>query len=453
MISRSINPLLLLLFSAFMLISCRERDPIINDIQRQGKLLVLTLNSPTTYYLGADDAPAGFEYDLTKALADSLNVEAEYKLFDNIEGLLSAINNNEGHIVAAGLTRTEEREATHLFGPSYKTVQQQVVCHRSSRLPKDVSDLLARSILIIADSSYQETLLELQNDYPELQWESTDELSAEQVLGKLENKEFDCTVIDSSVFSLNRRYYPGLVDAFPISEKQNLAWILPPDAEYFKQYVEEWFVQSEKNSLLSIISERYYGYADIFDFYNNHVFLKRIKTRLPKYEPDFRQVAEQYLIPWTLLAAQSYQESGWNAKARSPTGVRGLMMLTQSTAKAMGVKKRIDPRQSIKGGAKYLNKMRKRVPEDVAAEDRIWFALAAYNVGFAHLLDARKLARELGKNPGTWHDMRDVLPLLSQKKYYKKLKYGYARGSEPVKYIDRIRYYQDVLVNALVQDS
>jgi len=438
---------------ALVLISCSESDPIINDIRCQGKLVVLTLNSPTTYYLGADDSLAGYEYDLSKALADSLNVEVEYKLFDNLEGLLKAIANEEGHIAAAGLTQTDERAELYLFGPNYKSVQQQVICHRKSRLPKDVNDLLMRSILIIADSSYQETLLELQKEHPELKWESTNELSAEQVLQKVEDKEVDCTVIDSNVFTLNRRYYPQLINAFPISEEQNLAWVLPPNAGYFKEYVDDWFVQTEKNSLLSIINERYYGYADIFDFYNNHVFLKRIKTRLPKYESDFRQVAEQYQIPWTLLAAQSYQESGWNAKARSHTGVRGLMMLTQRTAKAMGIKRRIDPLQSIQGGAKYLNKMLKRVPEDVASEDRIWFALTAYNIGFAHLLDARKLARDLGKNPGTWHDMRDVLPLLSQKKYYKKLKYGYARGSEPVKYIDRIRYYQDVLVNSLVQGS
>ncbi len=447
------NSMLFILFSVGLLTSCSESDPIINDIKRQGKLVVLTLNSPTTYYLGADDAPTGYEYDLSKALADSLDVEVEYKLFDNLEGLLSAINNNEGHLAAAGLTQTKEREETYLFGPGYKTVQQKVVCQRNSRLPKEIDDLQQRSILIIADSSYQETLQALKTDYPELNWDITSELSAEQVLQTVANKEVDCTIIDSNVFSLNRRYYPRLIDVFPISEKQNLAWILPPDAEHFKHYVTSWFEQSEKNSLLSIIDERYYGYADIFDFYNNHIFLKRIKTRLPKYQSDFKRVAEKHQLPWTLLAAQSYQESGWNANARSHTGVRGLMMLTRITAKAMGIKKRTSPLQSIQGGAKYLHKMLQRVPEDVAAEDRIWFALAAYNVGFAHLRDARKLTRDLGKNPAIWHDIRDVLPLLSQKKYYKKLKYGYARGSEPVKYIDRIRYYQDVLVNALLKQN
>lgn len=447
--SRLFKILAFLMISAFLFISCSETDPVMKDLLRQDKLIVLTLNSQTTYYLGTDDEPAGFEYDLTKALADSLNVEVEYKVLDNIEDLLNAINSGEGHIAAAGLTRTDTREQKYLFGPDYKEVQQQVVCHRQSILPNDTSDLINRSILVVADSSYEEALQEQQQDYPELKWETTSELSAEQILEKLVSKEVDCTIVDSNVFSLNHRYYPDLKEAFPFSEEQSLAWVLPPDSAAFKQYINDWFEKTESSSALNIIDERYYGYVDMFDFYNNHIYLKRIKSRLQEYGSAFREVAEQYQIPWTLLAAQSYQESNWNPEALSHTGVRGLMMLTEATAKAIGIKKRTDPHQSIKGGAKYLNQMLKKVPEDVAAEDRIWFALAAYNIGFAHLLDARKLASELGKNPSTWLDVKEVFPLLSQKKYYKNLKYGYARGMEPVRYIDRIRYYQDVLVNSL----
>lgn len=448
-----IKKLLLLIATAVLLSACSESDPVMKEIRKQGKLIVLTRNAPTTYYLDANDQPAGFEYDLSKALADSLNVDVEYKLYDNIEEIMAAINKGEGHIVAAGLTQTDSRALNQNFGPGYKTVQQQVVCHRKVNMPKEVSDLLGRSLLIIAESSYQESLLELKVNYPELKWEATSDLSTEQVLEKVENREVDCTVIDSNIMSLNRRYYPNLMVAFPLSEEQELAWMLPIDVGYFKQYVEDWFAQIEQNSTLNIINERYYGYVDIFDFYNNHVYLKRITSRLPKYKAAFKAVAKQYQLPWTLLAAQSYQESGWNAAARSPTGVRGLMMLTQNTAKAMGVAQRTDPMQSIKGGTKYLDKMLKRIPEDVANADRVWFALAAYNVGFAHLLDARALARQLGKSPSTWHDLKEVLPLLSQKKYYKNLKYGYARGAEPVKYIDRIRYYQDVLVNTLSREG
>ncbi|NOQ15437.1 MAG: transporter substrate-binding domain-containing protein, partial [Methyloprofundus sp.] len=175
MTSKFIKILLFLIFPALILSSCSESDPVINDIRSQGKLIVLTRNAPTTYYLGADDAPAGFEYDLSMALADSLNVEVEYKIYDKIEDILAAINDGEGHIVAAGLTHTDPRAVNHIFGPGYKSVQQQVVCHRAGRLPKDTEDLLTRSILIVAESSYQETLQELQKDYPALNWEATNE--------------------------------------------------------------------------------------------------------------------------------------------------------------------------------------------------------------------------------------------------------------------------------------
>jgi len=441
--------LLLLCASLFLLTACTESDPVIKDIRKQGKLIVLTRNAPSTYYLNAEGAPAGFEYDLSKALADSLNVEVEYKVYENIEEIISAVNLGAGHIAAAGLTRTDNRNLSQVFGPGYKTIQQQVVCHRKSDIPKNAAELVGKTVLVISESSYLESLNREKVNFPELKWGETSELSTEQVLEQVENRVVDCTVVDSNIMSLNRRYYPNLMVAFALSAEQELAWLLPGGSQYFKKYVEDWFVQIEKNSVLSIIKERYYGYVDIFDYYNNYVFIERIGKRLPRYQKSFQKEAEKYNLSWTLLAAQSYQESGWNAKAKSHTGVRGLMMLTQNTAKAMGVKTRTDPVQSIQGGAKYLDKMLKKIPEDVAEKDKVWFALAAYNVGFAHLLDARALARQLGKSPSTWHDMKEVLPLLSQKQYYKNLKYGYARGAEPVKYIDRIRYYRDVLINSL----
>ncbi|WP_305906802.1 membrane-bound lytic murein transglycosylase MltF [Methylomarinum sp. Ch1-1] len=434
---------------AGLLVGCGEKDPVLSDIRSQGKLIILTRNAPTTYYLDVDDNPAGFEYDLSLALARSLHVEAEYRIYDNIEDIIEAIANGEGHIAAAGLTRTDSREQNHVFGPSYKTVQQQVVCHRHAASPAAIDELQHYSLLVIAESSYQESLRRLRQRYPDLNWETTNELSTEQVLAKVVDQEVDCTVADSNIVALNQRYFPDLKVALSISKPQQLAWLLSPQASHFKHYISEWFGRMANASTLASIDERYYGYVDSFDYYDNSVFLRRLDTRLPNYRSAFQQVAEQYRLPWTLLAAQAYQESGWNPAAKSPTGVRGLMMLTRNTARAMGIKKRTDPLQSIKGGAKYLNRMLNRIPAAVAAEDRLWFALAAYNIGHAHLMDARKLAKKLGKNPNQWHDLKTVLPLLTQKRYYKTLKHGYARGFEPVRYIDRIRYYRDVLVNAL----
>jgi membrane-bound lytic murein transglycosylase F len=179
--------------------------------------------------------------------------------------------------------------------------------------------------------------------------------------------------------------------------------------------------------------------------YDRKVFVKHLKTRLPKYRKHFKKAAKQEKLPWKLLAAQAYQESHWNRRAKSPTGVRGIMMLTRRTAASLGIKNRLDPEKSIHGGAKYLARMQKRIPRAVVKTDRTLFALGAYNVGFGHIQDARILARRKNKNPNRWGDMTKVLPLLSQKKYYKSLRYGYARGHEPVKYVERIRAYHSLL--------
>lgn len=174
-------------------------------------------------------------------------------------------------------------------------------------------------------------------------------------------------------------------------------------------------------------------------------FQHHIETRLPQYRRQFEGVAQAYGISWTLLAAQAYQESRWDRHAVSPTGVRGIMMLTRDTASSLGIENREDPTKSIEGGARYFQGLEKRLSRHIRKTDRIWIALAAYNVGMGHVKDAQHLARRMGKNPHSWNDLKTTLPLLAQKPYYKTLRYGYARGWEPVRYVKRIRAYHALL--------
>lgn len=174
-------------------------------------------------------------------------------------------------------------------------------------------------------------------------------------------------------------------------------------------------------------------------------FQYHIETRLPLYQEQFEAVSKQYGIPWTLLAAQAYQESRWDRHAKSPTGVRGLMMLTRDTASSLGIKNRLDPYKSIEGGARYFAYLKEQVPDNIVKRDRTWMALAAYNVGLGHIKDAQRLAERMDKNPYSWKELKTVLPLLAKKQYYKSLQYGYARGWEPVKYVKRIRAYHALL--------
>lgn len=420
----------------------------LEEIRRTGELVVLTRYGSTTFFESRDGLD-GYEYALTQAFAESLGVKVRYVILDSIPEVLEAIQSGRGHLAAAALTRTEEREQIYKFGPDYKTVQQQVVCYRGGTVPKDVSELPSVRLLVIDGSSYVERLRELKQDVPDLEWGTTVELSTDEVLEQVSRQDVDCAVADSNIVAINQRYFPDLEVAFPISEEQSLAWVLPPGASGLAARLERWFAEADDTGLLAGLDERYYGHVIIFDYVDTKRYMRRILSRLPSYRESFERAGEEHDIPWKLLAAVSYQESHWNPRARSPTGVRGMMMLTLPTARAMGVDNRLDPGQSIMGGARYLAEMIQRIPEEVEGEDRLWFALAAYNIGFGHLLDARELAKRLGQDPNRWHSLKTVLPLLSRKKHYRTLKHGYARGSEPVNYVERIRSYLDMLERAL----
>jgi len=427
---------------------CTDNDAFIERIKEDGKLVVVTRNAPTTYYEGRDGA-TGFEYDLVSAFAGQLGVEVELVVRDNPGEILAMIAAGEADIAAAGLTRTRQRQERVLFSHSYQDVTQQVVCRRGGAQPSQVEDLLGLSIEVPADTSYVEQLNKLQQDYPELSWQVHPEHNTEYLLEKVWQRELDCTIGDSNIVAVNQRYMPELSVRFDISEPQQLAWALPPQAQGLQQALNNWLEMVRDNGQLQALVNKYYGFIDVFDYVNTRVFQRKVKTVLPKYQALFEEAAKKHEIDWALLAAQAYQESHWDRRARSPTGVRGIMMLTLPTAREVGIKSRLDAKQSIFGGARYLADLRSRLPEEITEPDRTWIALAAYNVGMGHVYDARNLARELGSNPDLWHDFREVLPLLSQKKYYKDLRYGYARGSEPVRYVQRIRNYHDMLLQTL----
>jgi len=420
------------------------------QIQQSGKLVVLTRNAPTTLYTDRDEQQSGPEYDMVQSFADSLGVGVEYRIKSSIQEIIDALENAEGDMAAAGLTITEQRQQKFIFGPPYQDVTQQVVCRRDNVQPESIEQLVGLKITVIAGSSYVERLQALRAQYPELAWEETDGEDTEQLLRAVVRGEVDCTVADSNIVDINRRYYPELIASLNLNESESLGWMMSVAREDLQAAVESWFEGFANSGELAVLQERYYGFIELFDYVDTRRFIARIKSRYPQYEKYFLAAAEKYDLSPPMLAAQAYQESHWRANARSPTGVRGIMMLTLITARAMGVTSRLDPKQSIFGGARYLSELyRDQFVDEVTEPDRSWLALAAYNVGRGHLHDAQTLAREQGLNPYLWNDVKQVLPLLADKRYYRKLKYGYARGDEPVRYVQRIRDYQSILENEL----
>jgi membrane-bound lytic murein transglycosylase F len=443
-------------FLLLILAGCEEQPTSFNFFKKQlpQTLVVLSRNAPTTWYEGRDGLE-GPEYDLIKSFTDFHGISFRIENADSISEVLQRLKQGDAHIAAAGLTITDERIDQGInFGPEYLKVEQQVVCRRGNgTLPRKIADLEQKNIHVIANSSYVERLQQLKTLYPNLTWQEVEDTATEQLLEKVWLKEIDCTVADSNIVSINRRYFPELVIAFSLSDEQSLAWVILDEWKHIKTEMENWLEDIEKSGELASILEKYYGHVELYDYVDMRKFISRIKKRLPKYKADFLQAAEKKALDWTLVAAQSYQESHWNSKAKSPTGVRGIMMLTQTTAKSVGVHDRLDAKQNIKGGVKYLARLLERIPQQVEGENRIWYALAAYNVGFGHLKDAMSLAEKMGKDAAQWVELKTVLPLLAKKKYYKDLIYGYARGAEPVRYVQRIRDYQQVLQQHLSVDK
>lgn len=401
---------------------------------------MLTTNLPTTYYFDRDNKESGPEYDMTQAFAQSLQVDIEYKIYHSINELITALRNNEGDIAAAGLTVNDNRKAEFDFGPVYQETNEYLVCHRGRKDIYGQSDIKEHEIVIAADSSYVESI----KAYPDANWRAAKNTSTVDLIKQVAKKKIDCTISDSTLYDIERRYHTEIQNKYTLARHSELAWMLNKNNVELKSAIEKWFNQYKKDNELAYMMEKFYGYTDIFDYVDTHKFLQRVKTRLPKYKIFFIDAASKHNIEPSLLAAQSYQESHWDRKAKSPTGVRGIMMLTQPVAKSLGVTNRLNAKQNIYAGAKFHAKMKKMV-EHVEEPTQTWLALAAYNIGRGHFRDAQSLAKKLNKNPDRWYDMKDVLPLLSQKKYYKDLRYGYARGAEPVRYVERIRNYEELL--------
>ena len=444
-IRRARNRLILIitgiLFLAYFASSARLSD--LQQVEKSGLLHVVTVDGPTTYY---EDGRGnnGFEYLLAKAFAESLGVKLVVHSKPSLRAMLLSVGGPEGNFAAANITVTKSRSQSLHFTEPYMQVTQHLVYRRGSSRPRSLADIDG-DLLVAADSSHSEQLTYWAEQFPDLQWRE-DNTEMSELLRMVQDKEIDYTVADSLAYLVSRHIYPQVRRAIDISEPQPLAWAFPGHGDGTLRQAANQFLRDFKASgELEQLQNELLAQADNFSVASSQRFGELVGTRLPTYEPLFKEIAPQFDLDWHLLAAVAYQESHWNARAKSPTGVRGLMMLTLNTAREMKIKNRLDPKQSLTGGAAYLTKLRSRLPQRIVEPDRTLLALAAYNVGFGHLEDARTLTERAGQDLDKWEDVRQHLPKLSNKQYYKTLKYGYARGKEPVIYVDNIQYYRRYL--------
>lgn len=430
---------------AFGLLGTCQRVPtLLEQIRDLGELRVVTRNSPTAYFLGAS-GPEGPEYELANRFAAKLGVALYIYTVPRLTQIKDEITSGRAHLAAAGLSVSNDWQDTIAYGPTYQQIRQHLVYRMGQAKPRDMAAVNGSHLEVIAGSRHAELLEQLRNTMPDLVWVENRRDESLDLAARVANGDIDYTITDSTEFAVARALYPDIRIAFDLPDEQPVAWALRRDDASLAAEVRSFFAEETASGALAELVDRYFGQNDRFEYVGARDFIAHVGQRLPRYRDWFKEAAASIGEDWRLLAAIGYQESQWNANAISPTGVRGIMMLTEDTARAVGITDRADPRQSILGGARYFISMRDMIPERIGEPDRTWLALAAYNVGYGHLEDARILTQMRHHNPDSWQDVRAHLPLLAQEKWYVQVKRGYARGWEPVRFVDNVRAYLDVL--------
>ena len=415
----------------------------LDRIRSTGKLRLITANSLNTYSY-YEGQPTGFEYDLALEFAKYLNVELDV-VTPGWNNLFVYLTQDKGDFIAAGISITTQRLEDAAFSIPYMTIQQRVIHHNLIFGPKNIEDLRFRTFHVRRDTSYHYRLEQIQASGIALNYILHDNIPTEELIAMVNRREIRFTIADSNIALLNQRYYPDIRIGIPIQERESLAWAVRKNDTDMIVEINRFFLHANATGILRKITNKYYENTQNFDVYEIKKFHERIKTRLPKYKRVIMEESKKYGFDWRLVTAVVYQESHFNPNAKSFTNVRGLMQVTHATAREMGITNRRNPSQSIRAGIGYLNKMYQKFSHIEDEYQRMLFSLASYNIGYGHVQDALKIAEEKGLDPTTWQALKTCLPLLSKTQYVKTAKHGYARGWEPVQYVERILTYFDIL--------
>jgi len=421
---------------------CYHPNDTLRKIKNTGEIVVITDNSAHGFYL-YQDRPMGFEYQLAKEFADFLNVKLTV-ITPGWEKMFDTLLSSKGDLIASSLTKTERRKTRLTFSDEYMPVQQQVIVRKGYHGIKELSDLDGKTVHIRRNTSYHERMVELKKSGLNIHLVFYENTPTEELLRQVQNKKIAITIADSNIFRLNRRYYPDLRIAFPVSEQQSLGWAVKKNDVRLLKKINRFFDIIKKNGTFDQIYNKYYAGTEMFDYVDIKKFHNRLKTRLPAFKQIIKNESKKYNFDWRLIAAVIYQESQFNPNAISYTGVRGLMQLTMPTANEMGVFNRSNPEESIKGGVKYLHKLYNQFG-DLDPDEKLKFALGSYNVGYGHIKDARNIALKKGLDINKWRSLEQTLPLLRYREYHEKSTFGYARGTEPIRYVNRVLTYYNIL--------
>ena len=419
------------------------KTDVLDNILEKNEISFITRNNAHCYYTYRD-LKMGFEYDLASAFADYLGVKLKIIIIEKWEEMIPRLMDGHGDVIAANLTITPKRKNRVMFSKRYMTIQQQIIVNRENYNIRKLEDLSGKTIHVRRGTSYEKRLKELQKNGMPIKIEAVDNIPTAELIQEVAKGEIEVTIADSNVAMLNRRYFPKAVARGYISKKDYIGWAVHPEARKLIEKINEFFIKIKEDGTFNQIYKKYYTDIELFDYVDLSAYHSCLLSTLPNYIPLIRTVAEQYGFDWRIIAAQIYQESHFRTWAESPAGAYGLMQLTPKTAQSYGVEDLYDPMQNINAGVRHLKELYDLF-KGAESADRLFIAFGAYNTGQGHIRDAQRLAKKMNLDPNKWSSLSKTLPMLRKWKYFKDAKYGYCRGTEPVRYVRQIMIYYDIL--------
>ncbi len=430
--------------ATLLLAGCAPQQSYLDVVRARNEIRVVTLNTPTCFYFGAQGTE-GLEYKLARQFAAELGVRLVMYPVATERAMQAELASGRADIAAAQITPTWEWFRVGRASDPYGHNAQLVVYRQGGVRPRGTLQLESARLAVRAGSPQERTLDKLRRTVaPTLQWVVTAPNNADP-LADVDSGEADYALIDEREFSFARHLYPNVALGFTLLDERPVQWIVRRDARDLLAATNRFIRNVSHSGRLARIQIDETGDARPFEYEESREFQAHLSERLPRYQQLFQEASVQTGIDWRLLAAIGYQESKWNPVAESADGASGLMMLTADTAEAMGINDRSNPALNISAGARYFASVREKIPDRIPEPDRTWLTVAAYNVGFGHVEDARILAQTRGKNPDSWTDVKDQLPLLGEERWYSLVKRGYARGWEPVQFVDRVQRFLTLL--------
>lgn len=449
---RLFNGIVVFLFISFCILVVLEKtseDISLKYILKKGEITLITQNNANCFYIYRD-RPMGFEYELAKAFAEHLGVKLKVQIIEKWEDLIPALKNTKGAFIAASMTASPERKRNAAFSDGYMHVRQNIIVNKKNQDLQTKEDLAGHTVHVRKGMPYEEQLKKLRMQGINLKIALQEDIATEELIRNVARDEIEATIAYTNVAYLNRRYYPRVTVTGAISGYESLVWAVDKNALSLVSRINSFFKTIKANGKFAEIYNRHYSGIDSFDNFDINNFYAMMQIRFPLYSQTIKDASATCGFDWRLIAAQAYQESHFDPMAQSHAGAYGLMQITEQTAFSLGFMDIYDPEQNIYAGVRHLKNLYNSY-DGAAGLDRLLTALAAYNIGEGHIMDAKDLAVKKNLDPNNWASLSRVLPLLSEQRYYSRTKYGYCRGIEAVNYINQIMDYYDILKKEVIE--